>query len=273
MLSARSRPPVALTIAGSDPTGMAGVAADLKTFAAHEVHGAAAITCLTVQGERGVRGVHAAPPDFVGAQIAAVFGELPVAAVKTGMLGSVGIVHAVADALRDHRPRRLVVDPVLEATGGGRLLDSDAVGVLLRRLLPMATLLTPNLPEARMLTGGEADGPQDLARRLFDAGAAAVLIKGGHGGDEDSITDWLCVRGTVEEIRRPRLRTPHTRGTGCTLSAAITARLARGASLEEAVRGARDWLQAAIAAGFGPGGGAGPVQQFHAWWGRGETAR
>ena len=268
MLSRAARPPVALTIAGCDPTGMAGVAADLRAFAAHETHGAVALTCLTVQGERGVRGVHAAPPDFVAEQIAAAFGELPVAAVKTGMLGPATIVHAVADALRDHRPRRLVVDPVIEATGGGRLLDRDAVGVLLRRLVPMATLLTPNLPEARALAGGEADAPADLVRRLLDAGAAAVLIKGGHAADGDWVTDWLGLRGAVEEIRRPRLRTPNTRGTGCTLSAAITARLAHGAALEEAVRGARDWLQEAIAAGFAPGAGTGPVQPFHAWWGR-----
>ena len=137
----------------------------------------------------------------------------------------------------------------------------------------MATLVTPNLPEARLLAGGETDDPRLLARRLLDAGAAAVLIKGGHAADGDSIADWLCVRDEIEEIRRPRLRTPNTRGTGCALSAAITARLAGGASLEEAVRGARDWLQDAIAAGYPPGAGAGPVQPFHAWWGRGEKMR
>ena len=273
MLSGALRPPVALTIAGSDPSGMAGLAADLRTFAAHEVYGAAAVTCLTVQGERGVRAVHSAPPDFVSAQIAGVFGELPVAAVKTGMLGSAGIVHAVADALRDHRPERLVVDPVLEATAGGRLLATDAIAVLLRRLVPMATLLTPNLPEARILAGGETEEPRLLARRLLDAGAAAVLIKGGHAAEGDSVSDWLGMGDEVEEIRRPRLRTPHTRGTGCTLSAAITARLARGVALEEAVRGARDWLQEAIASGYAPGVGAGPVHQFHAWWGRGEKGQ
>lgn len=263
--------PVALSIAGSDPSGGAGIQADLKAFSAMEVYGAAALTLATVQNTQGVLDVALMEPDFVAAQVSAVLRDIDVHAVKIGALGSAGIVTAVAKALKGYSGA-IVLDPVMIAKSGDPLLDAGAVTELRRRLLPMATLLTPNLPEAAWLTGGEVAkdtaGAEAQGEALIAAGAAAVLLKGGHGSGSGA-NDLLLRRGAEAlSLPAPRIETRNTHGTGCTLSAAIAARLARGEDIETAARIAKTWLTGAIAAAdsLGIGSGQGPVHHFHALW-------
>jgi hydroxymethylpyrimidine/phosphomethylpyrimidine kinase len=251
---------VALTVAGSDSSGGAGIQADLKTFAAHGVFGASAITALTAQNTLGVAAVHAVPPAFVAAQIDAVADDLSIAAVKTGMLLDAGIVAAVAKTLRRRALPNLVVDPVMVSKSGARLLQDDAVKALVEHLLPLATLVTPNLPEAAVLTGGEEDR-REAARCIAGLGARAVLIKGGHATGPEAI-DLFYEDGHFETLASPRRETRHTHGTGCTLSAAITARLALGDRLFEAVKSAKAYLDRALAKAPGLGRGAGPLNHF-----------
>jgi len=260
--------PIALTIAGSDSSGGAGIQADLKTFAAFGVYGASAITALTAQNTRGVSGIHPVPPAFVTAQIDAVFDDLDVAAVKIGMLAELPIIEAVASALTRWKPRHIVLDPVMVATSGDRLLSADAVASLRDRLIPLASLITPNLPEAAALLE-EAVAPDEAAiasqgKRLLAMGARAVLIKGGHGQGAESI-DYLFTGGEVLALPAPRIATTNTHGTGCSLSSAVAAGLAKGEALEQAVRGAKNWITAAIAAAgrLGVGHGHGPIHHFH----------
>jgi hydroxymethylpyrimidine/phosphomethylpyrimidine kinase len=255
---------VALTVAGSDSSGGAGIQADLKTFAAHGVFGASAIAALTAQNTTGVVAVHAVPPAFVAAQIDAVADDLPIAAVKTGMLFDAGIVTVVADVLRRRALPNLVVDPVMVSKSGARLLEEDAVLALIDRLLPLATIVTPNLPEAAVLAGHpvESDAERrDAARRIAGLGARAVLLKGGHATGPDAI-DLYYEDGRFESFTSPRLATRHTHGTGCTLSAAIAARLAKGDPLFEAVEGAKEYLGRALLSAPGLGRGSGPLQHF-----------
>jgi len=245
----RTQLPVALTIAGSDSGGGAGVQADLKTFAALGVHGTSAITCLTAQNPRGVRAVEACSPAIVREQIAAVFAELPPRAAKTGMLFSAEIIHAVA---RSWRARKcpLVVDPVMVATSGAKLLEPDAVRALERELLPRATLLTPNVAEAEALLGTRLRVPEDLraaARALHERFGCAVLAKGGHLATGREAIDVLFDGATEWLLTAPRVRGVRTHGTGCTYSAAVTAFLARGEKLEAAVRQAKEFVSSAIA--------------------------
>ncbi|GGL86543.1 hydroxymethylpyrimidine/phosphomethylpyrimidine kinase [Deinococcus aerolatus] len=237
--------PVTLTIAGSDSGGGAGVQADLKTFEAHGVFGTSALTLITAQNTRGVRAVHTLDPELVRAQIEAVLDDFPVAAVKTGALGNAAVIWAVAAALRG-RGLPLVADPVLLAKSGDALLDLDAVQVLRDELLPLATLITPNLPEARALFGAEM--PENLP----------LLLKGGHA-DGTTVTDELRTPNVQLRLHAPRQATRHTHGTGCTLSAAITSNLARGMPLPGAVRAAHAYVQAAIQSAPGLGGGCGPL--------------
>jgi hydroxymethylpyrimidine/phosphomethylpyrimidine kinase len=251
---------VALTIAGSDSSGGAGIQADLKTFAAHGVFGASAITALTAQNTLGVAAVHAVPPSFVAAQIDAVADDLPVAAVKTGMLLDAAIVTAVAEALRRRALPNLVVDPVMVSKSGARLLEEDAVKALVERLLPLATIVTPNLPEAAVLAGRFTDS-REAARRIAGLGARAVLIKGGHADGPEAI-DLFYEDGRFEALASPRQATRHTHGTGCTLSAAITARLALGDGLFDAVKAAKAYIDRALASAPGLGRGAGPLHHF-----------
>ena len=260
--------PIALTIAGSDSSGGAGIQADLKTFAAFGVYGASAITALTAQNTRGVSGIHPVPPAFVGAQIDAVFDDLDVAAVKIGMLAELPIIEAVAAALARWKPRNIVLDPVMVATSGDRLLSADAVAALRERLIPMSSLITPNLPEAAALLE-EAVASDEAAiasqgKRLLAMGTSAVLIKGGHGQGAESI-DYLFTGGDIHALRAPRIATTNTHGTGCSLSSAIAAGLARGETLDTAIRGAKTWITAAIAAAdrLGVGHGHGPIHHFH----------
>jgi hydroxymethylpyrimidine/phosphomethylpyrimidine kinase len=260
--------PVALTIAGSDSSGGAGIQADLKTFAAFGVYGASVITALTAQNTRGVSGVHEVPPDFVTAQLDAVFDDLDIAAVKIGMVAQVSTIEAIAAALSRRTPKHVVLDPVMVATSGDRLLSTDAVSALRERLFPLASLITPNLPEAAALLGDSVASDEAAiakqGRQLLAMGARAVLIKGGHGKGSESI-DYLFFGDDVIALPAPRIPTANTHGTGCSLSSAIAAGLAKGEILETAVRDAKTWISAAIAAAdsLGVGHGHGPIHHFH----------
>ena len=266
---------IAVTIAGSDSGGGAGIQADLKTFSALGVYGASVITALTAQNTLGVQGVCDTPPDFVTAQIDSVFSDLPVNAVKIGMLSNSGTIRAVADGLRRHAPqhgmRPVVLDPVMVATSGDRLISEDAVATLRQELLPLATLLTPNMPEAAALLGEavaacDAELEQQGAR-LLALGPRAVLVKGGHGAGPESTDVLVSARG-VQRFSATRIHTRNTHGTGCTLSSAIAALLAKGATLEAAVAGGKAYLTEALAAAdqLQIGGGHGPVHHFAGVW-------
>ena len=260
---------VALTIAGSDSSGGAGIQADLKTFSAFGVYGASVITALTAQNTRGVAAVEPVAASFVVAQIEAVLGDLAVGAIKTGMLANAGIVEAVAGALRSGPACPLVVDPVMVATSGDILLAPDAVDAVKRALVPLATIITPNLAEAACLLGANVAGSEAQAvaqaKALLALGCEAVLVKGGHGSGEAAV-DILCDSAGIERFARPRIDTPHTHGTGCTLSAAIAALMAQGAGLREAVGRAKTFVWEALAHGraLGIGKGRGPVDHLFA---------
>ena len=260
---------IALTIAGSDSCGGAGVQADLKTFTALGVYGASVLTALTAQSTRGVTAVHAPPAAFVTAQIDAVLDDLAVGAVKTGMLANAGIVTAVADALARRPALPLVVDPVMVATSGDRLLEPDAVAAYRAQLSPRAQIITPNLPETAALLdeGVAADlaAAERQARALLAFGCRAVLVKGGHRASAEAIDVLALAGGGIEHIRATWVETPNTHGTGCTLSAAIAALLAAGLALPDAVRGAKRYLTAALASGrtLNIGHGHGPVDHLY----------
>ena len=262
--------PIALTIAGSDSSGGAGIQADLKTFAALGVYGASVITALTAQNTNGVTGIHQVPADFVAAQIDAVFGDLDVKAVKIGMVAQLSTIDAIAAGLTRWSPKYVVLDPVMVATSGDRLLAMDAVEALRTKLIPRASLITPNLPEAAALLD-EPVAASDAAiesqgKRLLAMGCPAVLIKGGHGQGAES-TDYLVSGNGVVVLAAPRIATKNTHGTGCSLSSAIAAGLARGENMEIAVRHAKTWISAAIAAAdrLDVGHGHGPIHHFHAF--------
>ncbi len=263
--------PIALTIAGSDSSGGAGIQADLKSFAACGVYGASVITALTAQNTRGVTATHAVPPDFVAAQLDAVFDDLDIRAVKIGMTAEAAVIEAIAAALRRYKPAHVVLDPVMIATSGARLIAPDAVDTLRMQLLPLAHLVTPNLPEAAALLDTHVattiEQVEAQGRALLERGAKAVLIKGGHGTGADSI-DVLVARGRVRSFVGPRFVTANTHGTGCSLSSAIGAYLAKGESLESAVTLAKRYVAGAIAAAdaLEVGKGAGPIHHFHALW-------
>ena len=250
------RPVCCLTIAGSDSGGGAGIQADLKTFAALGAHGVSAITALTAQNTRGVTAVHLVPVKHLRAELDAVFEDFEIAAAKTGMLGDARTVRCVARELARRKPRWVVVDPVMIATSGARLLDPDAVRVLIERLIPLADVLTPNLPEAEALTGVSIRTARDgerVAEQLLGYGAQAVLLKGGHGRGREVIDRWFDARGTVE-LRHPRLA-GRFHGTGCTLSSALAAELAKGAAPRTAGRRAIAFVQRAMRGAFRPGHG------------------
>ena len=241
------------TIAGSDPTGGAGLQGDLKTFAAHHARGTAVITAITVQGQRGVSRVSVLPADLVAAQLKVVFDEVQPRALKTGMLADTATLRAVAAAFQAGPAIPRVIDPVLAASAGGDLMASDALPALRELLLPWATVLTPNLPEAARLLDVErvSDAEvEEAARALLDLGPEAVLVKGGHGSGVEAI-DVLATKDGVERFGLPRLRGIDPHGTGCALSAALAARLGRGDPLAVAVRGAKAYVHRAIAASRG----------------------
>jgi hydroxymethylpyrimidine/phosphomethylpyrimidine kinase len=263
--------PIALSIAGSDSSGGAGIQADLKTFAAFGVYGASVITALTAQNTSGVSGILEVPADFVTAQLDAVFGDLDVKAVKIGMVAQLATIDAIAAGLTRWSPRHIVLDPVMVATSGDRLLAAEAVDGLRTKLIPLASLITPNLPEAAALL----EEPVALSeavietqgRRLLAMGCQAVLIKGGHGQGAESI-DYLFTGDGVIALAGPRIATKNTHGTGCSLSSAIASGLAKGEDMEQAVRHAKIWISAAIGAAdrLDVGHGFGPVHHFHGFY-------
>jgi hydroxymethylpyrimidine/phosphomethylpyrimidine kinase len=262
---------IALTIAGSDSGGGAGIQADLKTFSALGTYGCSVITALTAQNTKAVAGVLEVPPDFIRAQLDAVFIDLDIAAVKIGMLGSAAIIEAVAAGLESWKPRWVVLDPVMVAKSGDKLLQDDAVQALRARLIPLVDLITPNLPEAAVLLNEapvqEADAMPHQAEQLLGLGAKAVLLKGGHL-DGPRSPDLLHTGDRSTWLDAPRVATRHTHGTGCTLSSAITAYLAQGWPLPAAVQGAKNYLSEAISAAtqLSVGKGRGPVHHFHHIW-------
>ncbi|MEO8200312.1 MAG: bifunctional hydroxymethylpyrimidine kinase/phosphomethylpyrimidine kinase [Gemmatimonadota bacterium] len=260
----RKLPPIALTIAGSDSGGGAGIQADLKTFHQFRVYGTSVVVAVTAQNTVGVRGISTIPEDIVAAQLAALAEDLPPAALKTGMLATPSLVHLVADAIQNYSWRCFTLDPVMVASSGDRLLTSEAESTMRERLLPLAALITPNLDEAEILTGMEVRDSEAMKRagqRLLEMGARAVLMKGGHLASADAI-DLLVVPGTTRRFTHPRIQTTSTHGTGCTLSAAVTAGLALGQSLERAVIDALDFVHRAIEESFRIGAGHGPLNHW-----------
>jgi hydroxymethylpyrimidine/phosphomethylpyrimidine kinase len=263
--------PIAVTIAGSDSGGGAGLQGDLKTFSALGVYGASVVTALTAQSTMGVTAIHDVPADFIAAQMDAVFSDLRVGAVKIGMLSQAAAIHAVAAGLERWRQRKVVLDPVMMASSGERLLAADAIAVLMRELFPRVMVLTPNLPDAAVLLGVRVaqseDEMRDQAQRLLALGPKAVVLKGGHGQGPDSID--LLVDGTgAVALPLLRIASRNTHGTGCAFSAAIAAGLAQGMDLQAATRAAKSYVHAAITAAnmLEIGSGPGPVHHFHAMW-------
>ncbi|MBS8260238.1 bifunctional hydroxymethylpyrimidine kinase/phosphomethylpyrimidine kinase [Roseibium polysiphoniae] len=262
---------IAVTIAGSDSGGGAGIQADLKSFSANGVYGASVLTALTAQNTLGVTGIQDVAPDFIRAQMDAVFSDLAVNATKIGMLSRPEVIQTVVDGLAAHQTGPVVVDPVMVAASGDPLLADEAVEVLMERLVPVADLITPNLHEAaRMLGSGMAETEADMAsqaERLLAAGAKAVLVKGGHGTGSES-ADLLMSEDVTHWFRAPRIETSNTHGTGCTLSSAIAAGFAKGLGLVDAVSQAKAYVSAAISSAdqLNIGAGHGPVHHFHAFW-------
>lgn len=244
-----------LTIAGSDSGGGAGIQADLKTFAAHGLHGLSAVAALTAQNTRGVTSVHVPPVEFLGEQIDACFDDFQIDAIKIGMLSSNAVIALVADAIRRHRPRWVVLDPVMVATSGAKLLDDDALDALRHELMPLASLVTPNIPEAELLLGHaiEPGLAGEAAMELAALGAPAVLLKGGHLPSQD-VVDRLLHEGKLHEWARPRLDV-EGHGTGCTLAAALACNLAASVSLPDACRDATAYVHGALRHAYRPGTG------------------
>jgi len=257
-------PPIFLSIAGSDPSGGAGIQADLKTASALGCYAMAVITALTAQNTRAVTGVNETPAEFVALQIDTIFADITPDAVKTGMLASAAIIEVVAAKAHEHSFRNLVVDPVMVAKSGDRLLRADAVQALREQLLPVADVLTPNIPEAEDLLGRSLTSGDDIrqaARDLHALGARNVVMKGGHR-EGDTVTDVLFDGERFHEFSGPRIETTSTHGTGCTFASAIAAYLAHGEVVSEAVKHAREYLQEALRRAYPVGGGHGPVNHF-----------
>jgi hydroxymethylpyrimidine/phosphomethylpyrimidine kinase len=261
-----------LTIAGSDSGGGAGIQADLKTFAAIGCYGMSAITALTAQNTRGVIGIHAVPPDFAVQQIEAVFTDIGADAVKIGMLYSAELVEAVAAALKKHGARKIVLDPVMVAQSGDKLLQDDAVEAIKAHLMPLADVVTPNIPEASILTGHSLKNWKETeraAKTLARHGSRSILLKGGHGAENKSTDLLFLVReNRFIRLEAARIETRNNHGTGCTLSSAIAGYLAKGNDIEAAVKKAKAFINRAIAAGaaYKIGHGHGPVHHFFQWW-------
>ena len=263
--------PIALTIAGSDSGGGAGIQADLKTFSALGVYGASVVTALTAQNTKGVSAIHDVPAQFVVAQMDAVFSDLDVGAVKIGMVSQRGVIEAIAAGLERWRQDKIVLDPVMIAASGDKLLAADAIETLKRALIPRALVVTPNLPEAAALLDAPIARNESEMRaqgeRLLALGPRAVLLKGGHGSGAESV-DLLIEPSAFVRLAAERIATQNTHGTGCTLSSAIAALLPQQPDLESAVREAKTYLTGAIAASghLDVGHGVGPVHHFHRWW-------
>ena len=262
-----SRPPTAMTIAGSDSGGGAGIQADLKTFSALGVFGTSTLTAITAQNTVGVTAVHEIPTDVIAAQIDAVITDIGADAVKTGMLSSSAIVATVADSVRRHSITNLVVDPVMVAKSGDRLLREEAIATICNELIPLAKVVTPNIPEAEDLTGqtiGSDDDARRAAEAIINMGAKSVVIKGGHR--EGPPTDILYDGEEFAEFTTERIPSTSTHGTGCTFASAVAAGLAHGLETAAAVQQAKEYVTAAIRAAYPIGNGHGPLHHFHAFW-------
>ena len=264
--------PRVLTIAGSDSGGGAGIQADLKTFAANGCYGMSVITALTAQNTRGVFGIHPVPAAFVKEQIDAVMQDIGADAVKIGMLFSAELIRTVADTLRRYQVHKIVLDPVMVAQSGDRLLQAEAIDAIKFELMPLAAVVTPNLPEAEVLTDVKINSHEAMfkaARQMAKIGSRTVLIKAGHLESSDSIDVlYLPAQDRFVEIGGKRITTHNNHGTGCTLSSAIAAHMARGKALSSAVRAAKNYIQGALEAGadYKLGGGHGPVHHFFNYW-------
>jgi hydroxymethylpyrimidine/phosphomethylpyrimidine kinase len=261
-----------LTIAGSDSGGGAGIQADLKTFSAIGCYGMSVITALTAQNTRGVNGIHAIPPAFAVQQIEAVFSDMGADAVKIGMLYSAELIEAVAAALTKHSARKIVLDPVMVAQSGDKLLQDDAIEAIKTHLMPLADVVTPNIPEASVLCGRPLKQWSDIesaAETLAQHGSRSILIKGGHG-DQNKSTDllFLARENRFVSLTADRIATNNNHGTGCTLSSAIAGYMAKGNDIEDAIQKAKTFMNQAIAAGaaYKLGHGHGPVHHFFQWW-------
>ena len=253
----------ALTIAGSDSSGGAGIQADIKTMTANGVYAMSAVTALTAQNTTGVYGILESTPEFLANQLDCIFTDIFPDAVKTGMVSSTGLIEVIADKLKQYKAKNIVVDPVMVATSGSRLISQEAVDALKALLLPLATVLTPNIPEAEVLSGLTISGPADMekaAQAIGDAYGCAVLCKGGH--DLNDANDLLWRNGTCKWFHGRRIDNPNTHGTGCTLSSAIASNLAKGYDLDTAVERAKAYLSGALAAMLDLGAGQGPMDHL-----------
>ena len=253
----------ALTIAGSDSSGGAGIQADIKTMTANGVYAMSAVTALTAQNTTGVYGILESTPEFLASQLDCIFTDIFPDAVKTGMVSSTGLIEVIADKLKQYKAKNIVVDPVMVATSGSRLISQEAVDALKELLLPLATVLTPNIPEAEVLSGLTISGPADMekaAQAIGEAYGCAVLCKGGH--DLNDANDLLWRDGTCKWFHGRRIHNPNTHGTGCTLSSAIASNLAKGCDLDTAVERAKAYLSGALAAMLGLGAGQGPMDHL-----------
>ena len=262
-----------LTIAGSDSGGGAGIQADLKTFSAIGCYGMSVITALTAQNTQGVKAIHAVPPAFALEQIESVLSDIGADAIKIGMLYSAELIEAVAQGLKKHGAQKIVLDPVMVAQSGDKLLQNDAIEAIKENLMPLADVVTPNIPEASVLTGRRLNRRKDIekaAETLAKHGSRSILIKGGHG-DESKSTDllFLARQNRFVSLEAERIETRNNHGTGCTLSSAIASYMAKGSDIEEAVRQAKTFMNQSIAAGaaYKIGHGHGPVHHFFQWWG------
>ena len=260
----------ALTIAGSDPSGGAGIQADIKTMAAHGIYAMSAVTALTAQNTTGVYGIMEVTPEFLAKQLDCVFSDIPPDAVKIGMTASAALIEVIARKLAEYHARNIVVDPVMASTSGSRFMKEQAVLALTDKLLPLATVVTPNIPEAEALSGFQISSPdpaaekaamEDTAKRLQERFGCAVLLKGGH--QAHAANDVLCEAGALRWFCGKRIDNPNTHGTGCTLSSAIASNLAVGKQLPEAVRLAKEYLSGALADGLNLGKGPGPLNHAY----------
>ncbi len=253
----------ALTIAGSDSSGGAGIQADIKTMTANGVYAMSAVTALTAQNTTGVYGILESTPEFLASQLDCIFTDIFPDAVKTGMVSSTGLIEVIADKLKQYKAKNIVVDPVMVATSGSRLISQEAVDALKELLLPLATVLTPNIPEAEVLSGLTISGPADMekaAQAIGEAYGCAVLCKGGH--DLNDANDLLWRDGTCKWFHGRRIDNPNTHGTGCTLSSAIASNLAKGCDLDTAVERAKAYLSGALASMLNLGAGQGPMDHL-----------
>ena len=253
----------ALTIAGSDSSGGAGIQADIKTMTANGVYAMSAVTALTAQNTTGVYGILESTPEFLASQLDCIFTDIFPDAVKTGMVSSTGLIEVIADKLKQYKAKNIVVDPVMVATSGSRLISQEAVDALKELLLPLATVLTPNIPEAEVLSGLTISGPADMekaAQAIGEAYGCAVLCKGGH--DLNDANDLLWRNGTCKWFHGRRIHNPNTHGTGCTLSSAIASNLAKGCDLDKSVERAKAYLSGALAAMLDLGAGSGPMDHL-----------